>query len=145
MKNFKGIMAVMIIFALFSFLACENNHKKHEVEHPSEVEHVEGTDLSMVTLTERAIERIGLQTEQVTEMEGSLLSPAVPYSSIIYDAQGQVWVYTNPEGRSFVRHKVIVDHIKGNVVYLQEGPPVGTKIVSVGAAELYGAEFEVGH
>ena len=145
MKNLNGIIASVIILALFSFMSCENNHKKHEIEHPSEVEHIEGTDLSMVTLSERAIERIGLQTEQVTEMEGSPLSPAVPYSSIIYDAQGQVWVYINPEDRSFVRHKVVVDHIKGNIVYLKEGPPVGTKVVSVGAAELYGAEFEIGH
>ncbi|MDH3269213.1 MAG: hypothetical protein OEM46_10205 [Ignavibacteria bacterium] len=145
MKNIKIIMTALIILTLFSFYACENNHKKQHTEHPSEVEDIEGTELSEVTLTEKAIERIGLQTSEVTQIHGSPLRLVVPYSSIIYDSYGQVWVYTNPKNRTFIRHKVEVDYIKGDMVYLTDGPPVGTKIISVGVAEVYGAEFEIGH
>jgi len=145
MKIIKKIISASIILTLFSFCACENNHNNEHKEHPSEVEDIEGTDLSEVTLTAKAIERIGLQTELVTQIHGSPLRLVVPYSSILYDSQGRVWVYINPENRTFVRHEVKVDYIEGDRVYLTEGPPVGTKVISVGVAEVYGAEFEVGH
>ena len=69
----------------------------------------------------------------------------VPYSSLIYDPHGQTWVYTSPKPRTFIRRKVEVDYIEGNVVVLDDGPPTGTVIASVGVAELYGTEFKVGH
>ena len=43
----------------------------------------------------------------------------------------------------FLRHEIKIDFIKDNTVHLTEGPPVGTKIVTQGAAELYGTEYEV--
>ena len=72
------------------------------------------------------------------------MSKVVPYSALIYDPNGQTWVYTSPKPRTFVRQKVDVDYIEGNLEVLNEGPPLGTVIVSVGVAELYGAEFEIG-
>jgi hypothetical protein len=69
----------------------------------------------------------------------------VPYSALIYDPQGQTWVYTSPAPRTFVRHKVEVDYIEGDMVYLKDGPPAGTVIASVAVAELYGTESGVGH
>jgi len=145
MKIIKKVITVLIIFTLFQLTACENNHNNKEKEHPSEVEDIEGTDLNEITLTAKAIERIGLQTVEVTEVHGSPLRLTVPYSSILYDSQGQVWVYKNSRNSTFIRHKVEVDYIKGNTVYLIEGPPAGTKVISIGVAEVYGAEFEVGH
>jgi hypothetical protein len=38
-----------------------------------------------------------------------------------------------------------VNYIDGNVVVLKDGPPAGTVVVSVGAAELFGTEFKVGN
>lgn len=69
----------------------------------------------------------------------------VPYSALIYDRDGQTWVYTSPTPRTFVRHKVEVDHIDGDVAVLNDGPPADTVVASVGVAELYGTEFKVGH
>jgi hypothetical protein len=69
----------------------------------------------------------------------------VPYSSLIYDSHGQTWIYTSPEPRTFIRQKVEVDYVLGNRAILSEGPPAGTVVASVGAAELYGTEFKVGH
>ena len=64
---------------------------------------------------------------------------------IIYDAHGGTGVYTSPKPRTFVRQKISVDRIDGDWVLLDEGPAVGTSVASVGVAELYGTEFEVGH
>jgi hypothetical protein len=69
----------------------------------------------------------------------------VPYSSVIYDEHGNTWVYTSPERLNYVRAPITIDFIEGDVAVLKDGPPTGTTVVSVGAIELYGTEFEVGH
>jgi hypothetical protein len=139
--NHHVIVAVMIISSLL-LTACQKQLEAHKVERPAEIVKIDGSNLSRVTLTEKAIKRLDLQTDQVRE-EGAKI--AVPYSSLIYDPQGQTWIYTSPQPRTFVRHKVEVDYIKGHTVFLKEGPPAGTVIASVAVAELYGAEFKVGH
>jgi hypothetical protein len=119
---------------------------------PAHVEHIEGSKLSSVTLTEDAMTRIDLQTVVVRETEvsgaegGALVTrKVVPYSSLIYDPQGETWVYISPEPGKFVRHQVEVDRIEGDDVVLTSGPDKDTAIATVGAAELYGAESGVGH
>ena len=145
MKNVNRWTVTVPIIACLLIWACKGNGDKYEFEHPSVVEEIEGSDLSSVTLTEKAIERIGLQTATVIEMQHSPVRKVVPYSAIIYDPQGQTWVYISPKPRTFVRYKIDVDYIEGNNVILNEGPPVGTVIATVGVAELYGTEFEIGH
>lgn len=109
---------------------------------PAEVEHVEGESLSRVTLTPEAAERLGIETVAVrTAAERT----SVPYAALIYDPQGETWVYTNPERMVFVRAQVEVDRIEGQLAFLSAGPASGTDVVTVGGAELYGTEFEVGH
>lgn len=68
----------------------------------------------------------------------------VPYAAVLYDAHGDTWVYTNPEPLIFVRHRISVDYIDGDLAVLSDGPPSGTAVVTVGAAELFGTEFEIG-
>ena len=68
----------------------------------------------------------------------------VPYAAVIYDVNGGTWVYTKePNALSFVRQSITVDYIEGDEAFLTEGPPVGTEVVTVGGAELYGAETGV--
>jgi len=117
-------------------------------EAPSHVEHIEGSELSRVTLSERAVERLALQTSQISaRTTARSASPmlTVPYSSLLYDIEGRTWVYTSPEPRTFVRAEVMVDYIEGETAVLTDGPPAGTVIATVGVAELYGTEFTVGH
>ncbi|MBZ0267409.1 hypothetical protein K8I85_04590 [bacterium] len=136
------LVGCLLLVAL-PLVACSGqaSHAKQDV-HPAKVEHIDGSDLSKVTLTERAVERTGVLTASVTEERGRTV---VPYSSIIYDAEGNTWVYTSPEPRTFVRAAIVVDRIDGDNVYLTDGPPVGTMVASQGVAEIYGTEFAVGH
>lgn len=133
------------LLAILPLAAC-GHHDSHAVhhDHPSHVEHIDGTDLSKVTLTERAMERTDVRTGHVSEDKGRGRK-VVPYSSILYDPHGETWVYTSPEPRTFVRAKIDIDRIEGENVYLNDGPPVGTVVATVGVAEIYGSEFEVGH
>ena len=112
-------------------------------EEPARVEPIAGTELSRVILTEEAAHRLDLQTEEARteEVEGEL-HLVISYAALIYDVEGEAWAYTNPEPLTFVRHSLEIEDIEGDLVVLAEGPPAGTAVVTVGAAELYGAEFE---
>ena len=68
----------------------------------------------------------------------------VPYSAVIYGLQGDTWAYTNPEPLVFVRHRITIDYIEKDTAVLLDGPPAGTAVVTVGAAELFGVELGVG-
>ncbi len=68
----------------------------------------------------------------------------VPFSSVIYDPAGGTWVYTSPEPLEYIRHRITVDYIDGDIAVLSAGPPTDTAIVAVGAAELFGLEFGIG-
>lgn len=280
-SNYRLMVAVLVVAGLQSW-PCHQASGAEKAESPARVEHIEGSKLSRVTLTEKAIERIGLKTDQVREVsvarkviargevvslpaesiasrsagapvpktqsfapghvEASVQGPSggpgsvgvrvrlsaselqkvargemvrillpgrddddddddaagltaqpvempavgdpnerttalyymvdspkhglvpgqrvrvrlalsgkgkkrkvVPYSALIYDPNGDTWVYTSPTPRTFIRYEVEVDYIEGNMAVLDEGPPTGTVIATVGVAELYGAEFKVGH
>jgi hypothetical protein len=112
-------------------------------DEPSRVEPIEGTELSRVILTDEAARRLDVQTEAAsTEEVDGVQHIVVPYSAVIYDVQGEAWVYTSPEPLTFVRHSLEIDSIDGDMAVLSDGPPAGTQIVTVGAPEIYGAEFE---
>lgn len=148
MKHCERWLVVGLIIVGVSLTACQRVTHTHADESPAKVERIEGSELSRVILTERAIQRIALKTDQIREQRvPRSASPrrVVPYSSLIYDPLGQTWIYTSPQPRTFVRHKVVVDYIEGDIAVLKDGPPVGTLVVSVGVAELYGTEFGVGH
>ncbi|MGH2380058.1 MAG: hypothetical protein ACRDG7_02420 [Candidatus Limnocylindria bacterium] len=97
--------------------------------------------LSSLTLSAKAAERLGVQT---TEVEDRGAQKVVPYASVIYDAQGATWAYVATEQLSFERASIVVELITGDEAILTDGPPAGTPVVIVGAAELYGAETGVG-
>jgi hypothetical protein len=110
---------------------------------PAQVEPVAGTQLKRIKLNAKAAQRLDVQTAEVRE--GPSGKKVIPYPSIVYDLNGAAWVYINPEPLTYVRHSVTVALISGLEAHVTDGPPVGTPIVVVGVAELYGAEKGVGH
>ncbi len=105
------------------------------------VEKIEGSELERLTLSDDAAKRLGVQTAPVTSNGGGT---SLPYSALVYDKSGATWAYTNPEGLVFVRHEVKVDRIADDLAILTAGPAIGTLVVTVGAAELWGVETGVG-
>jgi hypothetical protein len=67
----------------------------------------------------------------------------IPYAAVIYDTDGNTWVYTNPEPLVFVRQPIVVDYIEGDRAVLAEGIASGTQVVTIGSSELLGAELGV--
>jgi hypothetical protein len=87
-------------------------------------------------LTEKAAQRIGMQTVPVK-------GRVVPYSAVIYDTEGNTWIYTSPASLTFVRESVVINFIDGDQAYLSQELKSNAPIVTVGVAEIYGAETGV--
>jgi hypothetical protein len=64
-------------------------------------------------------------------------------SAVLYDKDGKTWTFTNPEPGSYVRQPVTITGVTNQVATVQSGPPAGTAVVTVGGAELLGAEYGV--
>jgi hypothetical protein len=76
------------------------------------------------------------------QLEGSAdKQKVVPYSAVYYDAKGDAWVYVNTAPLAFMRERVSVDRVFGDLAVLSSGPKVGTPVAIVGVSLLYGAEI----
>jgi hypothetical protein len=110
---------------------------------PALVEATTDAKIKKITLTPKAAERLGILMDEVrADPSGRLI---VPYASVLYDLSGKAWVYISAEPLTFVRGPVEIDTIKGDNVYLSDGPPVGTKVLAAGVPQVFGTEVKVGH
>jgi hypothetical protein len=150
MRYLATTSAALLTAASVLLVGCKEASTYKKVE-PAHVDHKEGEAIHKMTLTEKAMERLDVQTTPAREgkvdgaPEGEAARIVVPYSSLIYFADGSAHVYTNPEKNVFIRQPVEVDYIEGDVVVLKKGPAPGTLVASVAAAELLGTEVGVGH
>ena len=92
---------------------------------------------SRLMLTEAALDRLRLETAPV-QAAGAELS--VPYSAVIYDADGGTWAFVELEPGVYQRASITIVAIEGELVRMSAGPPPGTEVVTVAAAELVGVE-----
>ena len=74
----------------------------------------------------------------------SAAGTVVPKAALLHDAYGGTWVYVAREPRVYARVRVVVTDISGALAILSEGPAVNARVVTDGAAELFGVEFGVG-
>ncbi len=65
----------------------------------------------------------------------------LPWESVLYDINGGAWVYEQIEPLVFARRRISIERVVGDAACLAAGPPVGTEVVTAGAAELFGTEF----
>jgi cobalt-zinc-cadmium efflux system membrane fusion protein len=85
--------------------------------------------------------RPGQRISVTLPYKGTQSALVVPYSAILYDISGGTWVYENTAPRTFIRRRVNVSRVANGMAILQQGLAIGTKVVTDGAAELFGTEF----
>jgi len=85
-------------------------------------------------------ERVSVQLPLAAEESGL----AIPYSSVVYDIHGATWVYEDLGDGAFARRRVEIARHVGDRVVVSRGLTPGTRVVSVGTAELFGTEFGAG-
>jgi hypothetical protein len=135
-------MVLTLMVAAVPLSACQGtlDEATPSGNEPAKIEPVEGADVNRIILTAKAAERLDIQTVPVHTAEGTTI---IPYSAVVYDPNGEAWTYTSPEPLTFVRQSITIGRIEGDQAFLSDGPSPGTAVVTVGAAELYGAELGV--
>ncbi len=150
-----NVAALLLVAALaLAVSACSRGQATEDESGRGEavkVEPIEGSELSRVILTEQAADRLGIQTAKVREAKvaaagggKAVTRKVIPYAAVLYDEQGATWTFTNPDPLTFLRQKIGVDYIQADQAVLSAGPAAGVSVVTVGSAELLGAELGVG-
>jgi hypothetical protein len=138
---------VLIAASVVALSACSEASSGYDYEtathhEPAKLQPIKGTDVQRVIFDAEGAKRVGLQTTPIRQNgQGKIM----PYDAVIYSSDGNTYTYTAPEPLTFVRQSISIDHVDGDSVMLSAGPPAGTEVVTVGAAEVYGTEFEVAH
>jgi len=142
-----GWLAPAVLAAVLGVTGCHAGAKAQAGpadEPAATVEEADGAKPARITLSDRAVRRLSIRTEQVKVAPkasgGGSGSLVVPYGALVYDADGEAWVFVSPEPRTYMRAPIKVATIKSDSVILTSGPPAGTPVVTVGAPELVGAE-----
>ena len=145
MKQYHRWPSVVILLACLPLAACKDPAATNPEEEsgPARVEHLQGEEPTRVTLTEAAAKRLDIQTSAVRDMTiNGIQRKVIPYAAVLYDTEGNTWTYTSPQALVFMRHRIVVDYIDGELAVLSDGPRTGSSVVTVGAQELYGSELE---
>jgi hypothetical protein len=115
---------------------------------PAVVQAVPGSNVQQVRLTEQAIHRLGITTVPVRTAKASLdgqrgTHKLIPYSAVVYDNDGSTWTFVNIGPQTFIRQRITVGAIQGSTAVLVKGPALGAAVVTVGAPELLGTEYNI--
>ena len=133
--------SLLVLAALaLALSACTQVEEFESGYEPSSVTPVEGSEIGIVTFTAEAARRAGVQLGRVSAAGGHR---TIPYAALIYGDEGETYTYVSPKPLAYVRTPIAVQRITGGKVRLQRGPAVGTRVVTVGAAEVYSADFGV--
>jgi hypothetical protein len=135
----RWLSVTLILATGLLLVACARPAAPATKAKPATTEAIAGSNLKLVVLTEEAAKRIDLRTELIRVDGGTRV---MPYDAIVYDKSGTTWAYTPADKPlTYVRQSVEVESVQGNVVHLKDGPAPGTRVVTVGVAELFGVEY----
>jgi len=105
---------------------------------PAKIVPIGKTGLNRVVLTPSAAKRLDIRTTPVVQGARHVV---IPYSAVLYDKNGDTWAYTSPKPLVFIRRDVRVAAVTGGRAILASGLRAGSRVVSVGSAELWGVEY----
>ena len=69
----------------------------------------------------------------------------VPEAAVLYDIHGATWVYEDLGGNAYARRRIQIARHAADRAVVSRGIGEGAKVVTAGAAELFGTEFGAGH
>jgi len=139
MSGHKNRWATTLLLLAGLLGGCAATAKEVPEDNPAQVEPIAGSDRSQVILTEEGAGRVGIQTQPIgVAADGT--GSVIPLAAVLYDKDGKTWTYTTSEPLTFVPQEVVIARIDGDTAILTSGPAPGTEVVTVGAAELLGAE-----
>jgi hypothetical protein len=138
----RWIVVLLIVagLAATALSACSGATEEEAAgDEAASVEPIKGTSYNTIKLSAEAAERLGIKTGTISEKRGRKV---IPYAAVSYTPNGGTFTYTSPKELTFVRQTLRVETVKRGEAILSKGPPAGTAVVTVGSAELFGAEYE---
>jgi hypothetical protein len=120
--------------------ACSEVESNLREVYPYKVTPIDGTDLQRVSMADETAALLPVRTATV-QRQGS--RKVVPHDALIYNPDGDVFVYTKPKAETYVRAPIEVVQVTGDQAVLSSGPPIGATIVTTGSAELLATEYEI--
>lgn len=146
---------VVLLIAGLGLSGCEDKTEVKASAGPAKLEAIPfvgafnpegGRAVKGITLTEKAAERLGIETDEITEIQAGAgsLRKVVPYAAVLYDPNGGTWVYTMRKPLTYIREPITIESVEGELAMLSEAPAAQTAVVTVGIAMLYGIEYGVG-
>jgi RND family efflux transporter MFP subunit len=88
--------------------------------------------------------RPGEKVDVTLSLQAREAALKVPAAAVLYDMHGGAWLYENTAPQVFVRRRIDVAQVQGETALLRAGPAPGARVVTAGAAELFGTEFGAG-
>ncbi len=115
---------------------------------PATLTKIPGSAVEQVRLTGPAARILGVATVAVRGATVKVAGKAqprevIPYSAVVYATDGSAWTYVTIAPRTYQREPITIADIQGNTVVLARGPAVGAEVVTVGAPELLGTEYNI--
>lgn len=99
------------------------------------------TGLARIILERPAVKRLALEAAPIRDQGRANGSQKVmPYAALLYGPKGETFTYTRADFTTFDHAPLKIARIEGNWVFLKEGPPAGTKVVTQGGPVLWGVE-----
>ena len=88
--------------------------------------------------------RPGERVSVLLPLTGAEQALVVPTAAVVYDMSGGAWVYEATGDTTFVRRRIEIRSQAGAKTLVTRGIAAGKKVVTNGAAELFGTEFGAG-
>lgn len=134
-----GVLPLLLLSAAGLLGACGRSTRA--APRPAyRVEHVRHSTVIKITLTPAGARRIGVVTAKTRRAGPGVV---IPYSALVYDASGATFVFTRRGPLSFTEVRVMVTRTSGGSAYIRQGLQPDSRVVVVGAEELYGAQTGV--
>ena len=131
---------LVVIAAAFGGTACDEVPSNLRENQPYEVQGPEDAAIKTVKMEDATAALVPVKTTKVRR-EGD--RKVVPHNAVIYNPDGDVFVYTKPKAETYIREPIEVVRVNGNRAVLSDGPASGTTIVTTGSAELLATEYEI--
>jgi len=84
-------MIFIVVLIGLQSLACQQKQNTYTKIEPAHVDHIDGSELNRLTLTQRAVDRIDIKTDTVSDLQSSGLNNlnskligTVPYTSVLF-------------------------------------------------------------
>ena len=132
--------ALLVLAAGLTVSACSEVESNVRETYPYKVEPIKGSDVQRVRMEDKTAALLPVET---TTVRRAGKRKVVPHEALIYNPDGDSFVYTKPEAETYIRAPVKVTRVDGDEAVLSDGPAAATTIVTTGAAELLATEYEI--